>query len=93
MLVSLKKLIGLPVFTQSGSRLGKVSAVNIDTDSHTVREYLTHASIFNSRVFLIKPAQVADILEDKMVVEDAVLKNLEKEQIEKSVVQMAGDNY
>ena len=80
MLVSLKKLIGLPVHTQSGNRLGKVSAVNIDTDNHVVRDYLIRASIFNSRVFLIKPIQVVEIADGKMVVEDTVLKDRQVEQ-------------
>lgn len=80
MLVSLKKLIGLPVFTQSGNRLGKVSDVNIETDTHTVREYLIRASIFNSRVFLIKPIQVLEITDRKMLVEDAVLGDNQVEQ-------------
>ena len=75
MLVSLKKLIGLPVFTQSGEKLGKVLNVNIEADSQVVREYLVRASIFNSRVFLIKPIQVMEITDRKMVVEDAVLRD------------------
>lgn len=76
MLISLKKIIGLVVFTQSGNRLGKVWAVNMDTDTHIVREYLARASFFNSRVFLIKPNQVVEIGNEKMVVEDGVLKEL-----------------
>jgi len=76
MFISLKKIIGLAVFTQSGNRLGKVSVVNLDTNSHTVQEYLARASIFNSRVFLIKPVQIVEITDKKMVVEDSVLKEL-----------------
>jgi len=76
MFISLKKIIGLVVFTQSGNRLGKVSAVNLDTNIHTVREYVVRASIFNSRVFLIKPTQVVEMSNQKMVVEDGVLKEL-----------------
>jgi sporulation protein YlmC with PRC-barrel domain len=80
MLVSLKKLIGLTAYTQSGSRLGKISAVHLDTDNHMVREYLIRASIFNSRVFLVKPIQVLEITDKKMIVEDAVLEEKQSEQ-------------
>ena len=76
MLVSLKKLIGLVVFTQSGESLGKVSDINLEAENHVVREYVVRASIFNSRVFLIKPIQVLEILEEKMVVEDAIIKDV-----------------
>lgn len=76
MLVSLKKLIGLAVFTQSGESLGKIFDINLEAENHVVREYVVHASIFNSRVFLIKPIQVMEIMDKKMVVEDAIIKDI-----------------
>lgn len=77
MLVGLKNLLHLPVETKSGSKLGKVVEINLDTDGHLVREYIVRPALFSQRTFLIRPVQVVAVTAEKMIVEDGVLKETE----------------
>jgi sporulation protein YlmC with PRC-barrel domain len=78
MQVTFSKLIGLPVFTVSGKKLGKVSGGIVDTESHAVRSYEVRPSMFKVETLVINISQVRSITEEKMEVDDAILHELEK---------------
>ena len=78
MLINVRKLIGLPVFTQSGEKLGEVSDVNLDIESHVVREYLIKKNFFNKSSHIIKPNQVRQVTAEKMIVDDCFIKEAEE---------------
>ncbi len=79
MLIKHKQLIGLLVETQSGEKLGYLDGFNLDTDSHTIYQYLIKpaglSKIF-SHELIINRQQVISLTADKMVVDDLVLKSL-----------------
>ena len=74
MKISQKQFINLPVYTQSGERLGKVESFNIETDSQSILEYkIKPANIvagFIKGDFVIPRGQIIEINNKKMVVED-----------------------
>ncbi|HOZ36908.1 MAG TPA: PRC-barrel domain-containing protein [bacterium] len=79
MLRTSKKLIKLPVFTQSGQLLGRLADFNIDTESQSVFEYLidtrhTLNNLFDHKL-IINRGQIVDILPDKIVVLDNSIAN------------------
>jgi len=84
MLAQLRKnLISLPVFTQSGVSLGKISDVEIETESQAILRYVVKKNFFDQPL-LIHRDQVISINAKSMVVEDAVVKEKEAEAIAKS---------
>jgi len=90
MLVNYKKLIKLPVITQSGESLGSVVDINLNIESHVVNDYIVEHGFLNREKYLIKPTQVVSINEDKMVVEDSVMRIVEKENLEEGKEMLAG---
>lgn len=76
MLISAKKIIGLPVYTVSGARLGKVADINVDAEAHAAANYAVSAGLIGKQVFLVRPAQVRGITAEKMTVDDAFIKEL-----------------
>ncbi len=81
MLINLHNLLHLPVFTESEIKLGKVHDLNLDIESHCVNSYIVRASLI-SKTYLIKPSQIVSVGKEKIIVEDAVIKE-EKEVKEK----------
>ena len=77
-----KKMINLPVFTESGQLIGRLADFNIDTDSQSILEYLvqTDRPIVKllGRQLIVKRGQVVDILSDKIIVLDNTVKNKSK---------------
>lgn len=71
MRISIKQLLGLPVATQSGAQLGAVRDVELDAESHAVRQYVVGEHFFTKQKKLISPAQVISITAEKMIVQDA----------------------
>jgi len=74
MIINLQKLLRLPVYTESGVKLGQVYDLEIDVDSHTVMQYLVRQNMLSAKYFLVKNSQIKDITKDKVIVEDNVLK-------------------
>lgn len=74
MIINLKNLVGLPVYTKSGSFLGRISNANLNIETHSITEYLVESGLLLKKKYLIKPAQVLDINDKKMTVEDTFLK-------------------
>lgn len=79
MLLRHKQLIGRPVETKSGDKLGLVDGFNLETDSHLIYQYLVKPSglskIF-SQELIINYQQVVSLSAEKMIVDDLVYKQL-----------------
>jgi len=84
------KLINLPVYTNAGEHLGKVSDFEFDPNSQTIVRYYVRGGVLLRelvrRELIISKEQVVVITEEKMVVVDLVLpeKNV-KEPLKKAV--------
>ena len=76
MFINWHTITHLPVFTESGQKLGHVSEVEIDIESHTIRKYIVSHGIVTKETFLIVPLQIKSITEEKMVVEDSIIKDV-----------------
>ncbi len=74
--INLHTLLHLPVYTQSGARLGKVRDVKLNIESHSVQQYVVRAGLLNKNEYLIGPAQVISISEEKMIVDDTITKDM-----------------
>jgi sporulation protein YlmC with PRC-barrel domain len=91
MSLTAKQLIGLPVYTQSGEHLGKVSDFVLDQEAQAVKQYSVRSrdliGELLQRDLLIGREQVLQITAEKMVVEDAVLteRELKKQPADKPV--------
>ncbi len=73
-IMTLKKILHLPVETHSGIKLGTVSGAEIDVEQHVVMRYVVKSSHLPRPLaseLLIAPSQVINITEEKMIVEDA----------------------
>ncbi|MFH1207687.1 MAG: PRC-barrel domain-containing protein [Patescibacteria group bacterium] len=81
MSLTAKQLIGLPVYTQSGEHLGKVSDFVVDQESQSIRQYSVRSrdliGELLQRDLLISRDQVLQVTEEKMTVEDSVLAEAE----------------
>jgi len=75
MLIKLEQVIGLPVETQSGQNLGKVIDINLDIKNHAVNAYIVKHGFLNSSNLFVKPAQVIEISDKKVVVDDGIVNN------------------
>lgn len=73
----LRDLLRLPVTTESGDFLGRVSDVELELESATIRVYLVSPSfvkgLFTSEQYIITPGQVVSVNSDKMIVKDGVV--------------------
>ncbi len=74
MFINHQKLIHLPVFTESGTKLGHVYDLEIDLDTHQIRKYMVGPRFIGKETYLITPAQIKSITAEKMVVEDTITK-------------------
>jgi sporulation protein YlmC with PRC-barrel domain len=79
--ITSKKLIGLEVFTEAGSYLGKVSNLEIDVDTHAVLRYIVKSRLGGiiPKELIIGVAEVISISLEKMVVRDGVARELAAE--------------
>lgn len=82
-MINLQKneLIGLPVYTQSGQYLGKVSDFELEATSQTiVRYHIRSKDIIKEllqKELLISKEQVVSLSSQKMIVEDNVIREEE----------------
>ena len=74
MIVGLQKLLRLPVYTESGTKLGRVFDLELDVETQAVMRYLVRPNFLSTKSFLIANAQVKEIKNDRMVVYDSALK-------------------
>jgi len=74
MRISWEQLKNLPTFTQSGTKLGHVSGLVINVETHEVAQYEIKPGLsFNRKVILIAVSQVISITAEKMIVEDTAI--------------------
>jgi sporulation protein YlmC with PRC-barrel domain len=77
MMIALEKLLHLPVETAAGERLGTVVSLDLDVEEHAVMYYVVKPALVPRLLateLIISPRQVISISQEKMVVEDAVIK-------------------
>jgi sporulation protein YlmC with PRC-barrel domain len=72
-----KELRGIPVYTKSGDKLGKIAGVVIDAEHHEVRDYAVSKSRLLSALLpddlLINRSQVIELTAERMTVDDAAV--------------------
>jgi len=78
MAINHRKIINLPVFTKSKTRVGYITGFDVDELEQRIVSYYvkTHqglVSIFDKEL-LISPRQVISIDKEKMIVDDATVK-------------------
>ena len=75
-----KTLIGLPVYTERGTHLGKTAGFDVDADSHLIRRYRVKPRGLAARMIrtplLVAREQVLSVDAEKMVVEESVGKEM-----------------
>lgn len=83
MTIDAKTLLGLPVETESGQPLGKVHSFELDPISHTIIQYEVRPHGIMKEILtndlLIHQSQVIGITKTKMVVDDSIAAEAEKE--------------
>ena len=92
MQLNLTTLLKLPVFTESGAKLGRVYDGWFDVEEQIITGYSVRPHALSRQSLLIKPAQVKSITKEKMIVDDAVLKEAKRapEQKAASPVALSG---
>lgn len=79
MLLEYKQIIGLPVETKSGERLGKVAGFSLESDSQAVHQYQV-GSLGLGKLFakdlLIHRDQVISLDDKKVLVDDLAISAL-----------------
>lgn len=74
MIVNLQQLMRLPVYTESGIKLGRIFDLEMDVSSQTVTHYFVRPNFISPKSFLIANSQVKEIKSDSVIVYDNVLK-------------------
>lgn len=84
MVISCKNLIGLPVETKSGLFLGKIKNFDVDNETQAVLRYIVKSRSLIGKLLseeiselIIAKEEVISLGEDKMVVQDGVVKESE----------------
>lgn len=76
MQINVCSLLRLPVFTESGAYLGRVCDASLDLGNNLITKYKVRRGYFKRRTFFVSPSQVISISLEKMVVSDALLKDI-----------------
>lgn len=83
MVIPNKQLINLPVFTEKGQHLGKISSFGIETSTQSIIKYYVKPENFIKELvekeLIVSAEQVISINKEKMVVEDNIVKETEEE--------------
>ncbi len=78
MIINYQNLINLPVITKSGQLLGKISKIEIDTDTQSIINYFIKSTNIVKGLLegelIINKNQVIVITQEKVIVEDNVYK-------------------
>ncbi len=73
MYISLHQLTKLPVFTQSGVKVGTVHDLEIDVETHAIRHYIVEHGILGKDYYWVAPVQIQSIDAEKIIVVDAIV--------------------
>ena len=76
----------LPVFTQSGVKLGQITDIEIDLDSQSILRYVVKRGIVSRDTLLIHRGQVISITDEKMTVDNAAAKEVRAVKIKEAAV-------
>ena len=86
-----KQLNNLPVYTRSGAFLGRIADYILDTQTHQIVQYLVGSSSWLKNILsqqaelLVASDQVISLSEEKMVVQDAIIKDRTNEPVDSQV--------
>ena len=76
-MLSERELFSLPVETRSCVSLGSIVGIELDATTHRIAHYrVERGALVFKKTLLIAPTQVLSLTNEKMVVEDAVIKEL-----------------
>ena len=82
MQLTLKQLKNLPIYTKSNDCLGKIEDIEINSQTQNISLYIVKSSQLTKRLadkkLLIAASQVISLDNKKMVVEDGVVKEADK---------------
>lgn len=87
MFVNLRRLLRLPVYTESEVKLGRIFDLELDVDKQTVLRYFVKPNFLSAKYFLIAREQVKEIKNDRVIVYDSALKM----DLAKSMAEMASE--
>lgn len=73
MILNAKKIIGLPVETKDGGKIGKVVDINLDIESHIINSYAVKSGFIRNENLIIGRNQVRSINDKKMIIEDSLI--------------------
>lgn len=76
MIINWYTLKNLPVYTKSGVKLGKIFDININIEEKNIYQFIVRLNFFSGRTFFIRSTQIIQISSDKIVVDDAVAKDI-----------------
>ncbi|GEM_PF-1272211 len=88
MTLTSKQLINLPVFTESGIRIGKINYLEINEKEHLVEKYAVKISGITQlipAILLISPKQIIEINSERMIVDENIVKALKTKTNKKPV--------
>lgn len=72
MRLQLKQLKSLPVETVSGTLLGRVHDVTLETDGQLIAQYRVKSSVISQKEYIIGRDQIVRMDEKNILVDDAV---------------------
>lgn len=89
MMLTKKNLLDLPVYTESGQRLGRVVDFELDIEKHLIARYHVKSrdlikGLLNKEL-IIANDQVISVTAEKMIVEDAMIAISKKVAAKKAV--------
>ncbi len=73
MYINLQTLIKVPVYTESGEKIGHVKDLEIDIETHSIRHYIVEQGLIGKDYFWVAPVQVVSMSAEKVIVKDAIL--------------------
>lgn len=73
MVINIQKFLRLPVYTESGTKLGKIFDFELDIDSQTVVRYFVRLNWFSLKYFLVQNSQIKEIKVDSIIVYDSIV--------------------
>jgi sporulation protein YlmC with PRC-barrel domain len=73
MFIDVNTLMSLPVYTQSGTKLGLIKNIELDVDTQHVRAYEVEPKFFGKISYRVMPSQIKSISANKVVVDDSLI--------------------
>ncbi len=77
MFIPWTQLSRLPVYTESGHKLGTIHDLEIDYELHSIHKYIVTHGItgLTKETFLVTPMQIISVSAEKIVVADSIIKD------------------